>query len=306
MWAEDNLKDYPYLLINPITGPDGSTTAAGPIGYTKPPAIPPALAGLLQVTEQDMQDILGNPAAGEKIVSNISGKAIEMIQQKLDMQTFIYMSNFAKAMKRCGEVWLGMARELYADDGRKMKTVAPDGLTAIVEMMRPIIDETGAVGAENDLTAAQYDVTVDVGPSSSSKRAATVRALTGMMAITQDPETAQVLQGMAMMNMEGEGISDARDYFRRKLVQSGVLKPTEEEAQQMAMAMQGQTQDPNAIYLQSAAEEAMAKAARARADTVKVVADAELSRAKTAQIMSDIDESDGRFIMDVAAGMRGV
>jgi len=59
MWAEDNLKDYPYLLVNPITGPNGESTAAGPIGYTKSPAIPPAMAALLQVTEQDMQDILG-------------------------------------------------------------------------------------------------------------------------------------------------------------------------------------------------------------------------------------------------------
>jgi hypothetical protein len=171
----------------------------------------------------------------------------------------------------------------------------------MAELMKPMIDQaTGGVVMENDLSAANFDVSVDVGPSSSSKRAATVRALTGMMAITQDPETAQVLQSMAMMNMEGEGIADARDFFRKKLVQAGVLQPTEEEAQQMAAAMQGQAQDPNALYLQSAAEEASAKAARARADTVKVVADAELSRAKTAQIMSEIDESDGRFIMDMA------
>lgn len=307
MWSEDNLKDYPYLLINPITGVDGSQQISGPVAYTKSPNIPPALAGLLQVTEQDMQDILGNPQAGEKLVSNISGKAVEMIQQKLDMQTYIYMSNFAKGMKRCGEIWLSMAKDLYTEDGRKMKTIAADGSTGMAELMRPTIDKTtGAVMLENDLSVAAFDVAVDVGPSSSSKRAATVRALTGMMAITQDPETAQVLQSMAMMNMEGEGISDVRDFFRKKLVQAGVIQPTEEEAQQMALAMQGKTQDPNAIYLQSAAEEAMAKAARARADTIKVVADAELSRAKTAQIMSDIDESDGRFIMDVAAGMRGV
>ena len=45
-------------------------------------------------------------------------------------------------------------------------------------------------------------------------RAATVRALTGMMAITDDPQTKQVLQAMAMMNMEGEGISDVLDWLR--------------------------------------------------------------------------------------------
>jgi len=36
----------------------------------------------------------------------VRGKAIELIQDKLDMQTYIYMSNFAKAMRRSGENWL--------------------------------------------------------------------------------------------------------------------------------------------------------------------------------------------------------
>ena len=76
MWAEDNLKDYPYLLVNPITGADGSTSVSGPVAYTKSPQIPPAMAALLQLTEADMNDILGNQGAGEEIVSNISGKAV--------------------------------------------------------------------------------------------------------------------------------------------------------------------------------------------------------------------------------------
>jgi hypothetical protein len=290
MWAEDNLKDYPYLLINPITGPDGNTQVAGPVGYTKSPEIPPAMAALLGITEQDMQDILGNPQGADKMVSNISGKAVEMIQTRVDMQTFIYMSNFAKGMKRCGEIWLGMAREIYTEDKRKMKTIAPDGQAGMVELMQPMIDtKSGKVVMENDLSAATFDVVAEVGPSSSSKRAATVRALTGMLQITQDPETAQVLTSMAMMNMEGEGVSDANAYFRKKLLRMGVVKPTDDEAQELMAEMQGQPQDPNAMYLQAAAEEATAKAAQARANTVKTVADAELSRAKTIETLSNVD-----------------
>jgi hypothetical protein len=290
MWAEDNLKDYPYLLINPITGPDGNTQVAGPVGYTKSPEIPPAMAALLAITEQDMQDILGNPQGADKMVSGVSGKAVEMIQTRVDMQTFIYMSNFAKGMKRCGEIWLGMAREIYTEDKRKMKTIAPDGQAGMVELMQPMIDtKSGAVVMENDLSAATFDVVAEVGPSSSSKRAATVRALTGMLQITQDPETSQVITAMAMMNMEGEGVSDANAYFRKKLLRMGVVKPTEDEAQELMAEMQGQPQDPNAMYLQAAAEEATAKAAQARASTVKTVADAELSRAKTIETLSNVD-----------------
>ena len=293
MWAEDNLKDYPYLLINPITGPDGNQAISGPVAYTRSPAIPPALAGLLQITEQDMQEILGNPQGADKMVSNISGNAVEMIQQRVDMQTFIYMSNFAKAMKRCGEVWLSMAKEIYVEEGRKMKVITEAEDTETVTLMQPTIDqETGEMVMQNDLSTATFDVNVDVGPSSSSKRAATVRALTGMMQITQDPETLQVIGAMAMMNMEGEGIGEVRDFFRQRLIKMGVVKPTDKELEALMAEAQGQPQDPNAIFLQAAAEEAVAKAAKARADTVETIASAELKRAQTAETLAKAGEID--------------
>ena len=286
MWADDNIRNYPYLLINPITGPDGSQQVSGPVAYTRSPQIPPAMAALMQITEQDMQDILGSSQQADKMVSNISGKAIEMIQTRLDMQTFIYMSNFAKGMQRCGEIWLSMARDIYVEEGRKMKTIGPNDEVGMVELMKPTVSEAGEVVMENDLSRAKFDVNVEVGPSSTSKRAATVRALTGMMAITDDPQTKQVLQAMAMMNMEGEGISDVRDYFRKQLVRMGVVKPTEQEQEEMMVELQGQPEDSNKIFLQAAAEEAIAKAAKARADTVKTVADAGLSRARTAETLA--------------------
>ena len=286
MWADDNIRNYPYLLINPITGPDGSQQVSGPVAYTRSPQIPPAMAALMQITEQDMQDILGSSQQADKMVSNISGKAIEMIQTRMDMQTFIYMSNFAKGMQRGGEIWLSLARDIYVEEGRKMKTIGPHDEVGMVELMKPTVSEAGEVVMENDLSRAKFDVNVEVGPSSTSKRAATVRALTGMMAITDDPQTKQVLQAMAMMNMEGEGISDVRDYFRKQLVRMGVVKPTEQEQEEMMVELQGQPEDPNKIFLQAAAEEAIAKAAKARADTVKTVADAGLSRARTAETLA--------------------
>ena len=292
MWAEDNLKDYPYLLINPITDQNGNQAVSGPVAYTRSAAIPPAMAALLQITETDMQDILGNPAGADKMVSNISGKAVEMIQARVDGQAFIYMSNFAKGMKRCGEIWLSMARDIYTEDKRKMKTIAPTGEAGMVELMKPGIDqETGAVVMENDLSSATFDVIADVGPSSSTKRQATVRALTGMLQITQDPETAQVLTAMAMMNMEGEGVGDANAYFRKKLLRMGVVKPTDNEAEELMAEMQGKPQDPNALYLQAAAENETAKAAKARADTVETVASAELKRAQTLETLGKVDET---------------
>ena len=286
MWQNDNLANYPYLLVNPVTGPDGSVQIAGPVGYTKAPNIPPAMAALLQITEMDIKDVLGGQEQGDKLAANTSGKAVELVQNRLDVQSFLYMSNFAKGVRRCGEIWLSMSRDIYVEPGRKMKSAGEQGQIESVELMRPVIGEDGDVEHENDLSEAEFDVAVEVGPSSSSKRAATVRALTSMMAVTTDPDAMRVLQAAALMNMEGEGLSDIRDHFRRQLVQMGVVKPTEEEAQQMAAA--GQQQDPNAVFLQAAAEEAQAKAAKARADVVRTVADAELIEAKTLETLSKV------------------
>lgn len=309
MWADDNLKNYPYLLINPITGADGNTQVTGPLAYTKSAQIPPAMAALLQITETDMKEILGSTAQGEKMVSNISGKAVEMIQTRLDMQTFIYMSNFAKGMKRAGEIWLSMAKDIYFEEGRKMKVIGRTEDVNTVELMKPMVSDTGEVILENDLSRAKFDVNVDVGPSSSSKRAATVRALTGMMAITDDPQTKQVLQAMAMMNMEGEGINEVRDFFRKQLLRLGVVKPTEQEAQMLMeeQQMQGQQQDPQAIFLQAAAEEATAKAAQARASVIKTVADAGLSKAKTAETLAKTGVEQQNMVMtEIEAAQQAV
>lgn len=287
MWAEDNLKNYPYLLVNQITDAMGNPTAIGPASYTQSPAIPPAMAALFQLTEQDMSDVLGNQQAGEELPHQMSGKAVELIQNRLDMQTFIYVSNFSKAIKRCGEVWLSMAKEILVEEGRRMKGMTEQGDTEQITLLKPMMRE-GDIVLDNDLSAANFDVNVEVGPSSASKKQATVRALTGMMQITQDPETLQVLGAMAMMNMEGEGISDVREYFRNKLVRMGVVKPTEEEIQQMQAEQANQKPDPNAQFIMASAEQAQAQAAKARADTILTVAKAKETEAKTAQTMADM------------------
>jgi hypothetical protein len=290
MWAEDNLRNYPYLLVNPITGPNGETQAAGPVAYTKSPQIPPAMAALLQLTEQDMAEILGSNQQGDKMVSNISGKAVELIQTRLDMQSFIYMTNMAKAVRRCGEIWLSMAKDIYVEEKRKMKTIGSMEEISSVELMKPVIDaESGELVYENDLSNATFDVAVDVGPSFSSRRDATVRALTGMMQVTTDPQTQQVLQAMAIMNMDGEGIDDVREYFRKQLVQLGVLQPTEEEQQEMMMAMQSQQLDPQSAYLMAEAGKAEALTIKAQADTEYTLARSQETRAKTAETLSNID-----------------
>jgi len=296
-WQDDNIENYPYMLLNPMTDKEGNDIPAQPLGYTRVANIPPSMAALLSLTDNDMKEILGNQQQNEDIVSNISGKAVELIQNKIDMQTYIYMSNMAKAIKRSGEVWLSMAKELYVDQGRKMKIIGTQKEIDSIEIKKPFMNqETGEIEYQNDLSSCNMGVMVSVGPSSDSRRAATVNALTQMMMLTQnDPETQNVLTSMAMMNMEGEGIEEVREYFRKRLVSIGAVKPNQEELEQMKQNAENQIPDANTQYLQAAAMEAQAKAQKNQADTLlnmakveETQAETEKTKAETIETISDI------------------
>ena len=294
MWSDDNIKNYPYLLTNPIVDMNGNIQPVGPLAYTKVPQVPPAMAALLQITEQDMQDLLGNQQAAEEIQPNVSGKAIELIQNKLDMQSFIYMSNMAKAVKRSGEIWLSMAKEIYVEEERDLKIMSPQKDIDSVRLMEPAINqETGAVEYKNDFSRAKFDLTVSVGPSTASKRAATVRSLTAMMQMTADPADQAVMTGLDMMNMEGEGIDDIRQYYRKKLINMGAIEPNEEEAKELAAQQQAMASQPNPQqqYLDALSAEAMAKAQKAQADTQLTAMKAQQSQADTAYTAARAEET---------------
>lgn len=297
LWAEDNLKNNPYLLINKIEDASGNQVASGPVGYTKPPQIAPAMAALLQLTEQDMAEILGSQQQADVMQPNMSGKAVELIQQRIDMQSFIYMSNFAKAMKRCGEIWLSMAREVYVEEGRKMKGVGEQGATESIVLNEPIMDEDGVQTYRNDLTAADFDVAVDVGPSFNSRRESMVRALTGLMQMTTDPQDMQILSAMAIMNMDAEGLGEVKQYYRKKLVSLGVIQPNDQEREEMAMAAEAQQQpDPQAVYLEAAAGKEAALAQKAAADTELAQANARKANAEATETMVKLGLDVGQTI----------
>jgi hypothetical protein len=303
MWAKDNLENYPYLLVNPITGPDGSMQVSGPVAYTKSAAVPPAMAALLQVTEQDIDDILGNQREGDKIVSNISGDAVEMVQQRLEMQAFLYMSNYAKAVQRCGEIWLSMARDVYVEPKRKMKGVDEEGRASTIELMQPVMDENGALTSRNDVTQATLDVVTSVGPSFATQRAATRRTLLSMMQFAQDPQIQKMLLAALMQNIEGDGVKDVAKFMRKEMVAAGVMEPTQEEAQALAQAAQNQQPDPNVLYVQAAAEKERAQAQKAQADSVNALADADLKRAKVQETLSKMSLDDRRIVLDTMMAM---
>ncbi len=305
MWALDPTKRYPYLLLNPVIDVASGQTAIPPLQYTKTPNLPPALTALLQLIGIDMQEILGQSNNAQEVVSNISAKAVELIQTRLDMQNFIYMDNFKKSMKRCGEIWLDMERELADDEEKYKRIVKEDGTDEVVELRKPVTGKNGEVRYLNDPSAGEVKVVADVGPSFTTRRDGTVRAITGMMQFLQDPQDQAVLSSIAMKNLEGEGLEPARKYFRGKLISLGLEDPTPEEAEEIEKAKAAQKPDPQAQFLMAEAEKALALAKKAQADTLKALAEAEETRAQIGKIASEIKTADMDRILKLLEAQRG-
>lgn len=305
MWALDGIKRYPYLHVNPVTDAATGQSAIGRvIQYTQPPAVPPALAGLLQLIGMDLQEVLGASGDQQEIVSNISAKAVELIQNRLDMQNFIYMDNFKKSMKRCGEIWLSMARDLYDEEDRPMRVVNPDGTDELAKLRVPQKRDDESVEYLNDPNSGKFKVIADVGPSFTTRRDGTVRAITGMLQFVEDPVDKAVLTGVAIQNLEGEGLQDIKTYWRRKMVTMGVTEPTEEEAKEMAEAKANAKPSAQDQFLTAEAGKSQALAEKALADAQLSLQKIQESEAKIAEMLSKIEAGEISEMMAVLKALK--
>jgi hypothetical protein len=105
---------------------------------------------------------------------------------------------------------------------------------------------------------------------------------------------------MAMMNMEGEGLKDTRQYFRKKLVRMGAVEPTEEEMQEMQAEIEAQGQQPDANE-----ELLLAEAEKSRSVALLNAAKIQETAAKTAKTMADIDNDDKSIALNAMKQFAG-
>lgn len=268
-WEARNKKRPAFLPLREVKDKAGNIIAgATPAGYTQPAVMNQALAALLQQTSADIQEVTGGSQAMQQMLSNIAQETVNNLMSRSDMASFIYLDNMAKSLKRAGEVWLSMAREVYGSD-REVRVVNEDGTDDIALMNAQVVDrQTGRVVALNDLSTGRYDVTVDVGPSYTARRDATVAALTNVLntMLPQDPE-AGVIRGLIMDNMDGEGLDDYKEYNRNKLLTAGVVKPRNAKEQQVVMqAQQAAANQPNPEMVLAQAQMVAAQAEEKKAD----------------------------------------
>lgn len=309
-WANRNKKRPAYLPIRPPRDKQGNPIGpAAPASYTPQAQLSPAIATMLQLTSADIQEVTCGSQAMQQMPSNISQETVSSLMNRSDMASFIYLDNMAKSLKRAGEVWLSMAREVYGSD-REVRVVNEDGTDDIALMNAQIVDrQTGNVVALNDLSTGRYDVTVDVGPSYTARRDATVSALTQVLQtmLPQDP-MRPVIQGIILDNLDGEGMDDFKEFNRKQLLTTGAVKPRNQKEQQIVqqaqMAAQNQP-DPNMVLAQAQMVAAQAEAQKAQNETAQVQIkafsaqqDAQLSQAQVVKTLVDAKATDAKSVQD--------
>ncbi|MGQ8688669.1 hypothetical protein ACUTGF_28635, partial [Klebsiella pneumoniae] len=85
-----------------------------------------------------------------------------------------------------------------------------------------------------------------------------------------------------ILNIEGDGLQDVKDFTRKKLLAMGAVKPTDEEQAAMQQQAQNVQPDPQAEYLAAVSAEATARAHKSEAETIETIANTEKIRVDTA------------------------
>ncbi|EBS6878144.1 portal protein [Salmonella enterica] len=316
---EDRGKKRPAFLVaraprdkagNPI-GP------AAPGSFTPAPQLSPAIATMLQLTSADIQEVTGSSQAMQQMPSNIAQETVNNLMNRADMASFIYLDNMAKSLKRAGEVWLSMAREVYGSE-REVRVVNEDGTDGIALMNAQVVDsQTGRVVALNDLSTGRYDVTVDVGPSYTARRDATVSVLTNVLStmLPNDP-MRPAIQGIILDNIDGEGLDDFKEYNRNQLLTSGIVKPRNEKEQQIVMQAQqaaANQQNPEMVLAQAQMVAAQAEAQKATNETAQTQIkaftaqqDAMESQANTVYKLAQARNIDDKAVMEAIRLLKDV
>ncbi len=281
MYAENGAdSNFPYNLQNRTTA-NGEMLPIGPVAMMPEQPIPTALVASIELSRQAVEDV-ADPGLPQDIAdTDLSGKAVVALQNRLDQQSIVYQQNLKHAKRRDAEIYASMASEVY-DAPRDVILTLPDGSRKPGKVMESIMDrQTGNVMVLNDLTNMEFDVYADIGPSYSTKKEQTIEQLGEMAGAVAavDPAMMKMLLLKQMTLIEGVAFDDMRDYARKQLILSGVVEPeTEEEIQMMQQAAQ-QQQEPDAAMLLAAAENKKGDAAimkeqrQAQLDQAKIQTD---------------------------------
>ena len=226
--------------------------------------------GKLTVAQQDIIDIQSTtghfePSLGRASTEEQSGVALDRLQGRSGIATFIYHDNHAKAIAQTGRVIVERI-PIYYDTDRIQRIIGPDGTEEFVRINSE--ENDGDIRAVGDITSARYDVKVDTGPSYQTQRAEAsdkILTLGQSWPVIYDMAADIIARGIDIPHQD-ELISR----LRRHMITQGVIPPNPDDPREAELAQQlqddGGQQALMADLLMAQAEQARGEAAESAAD----------------------------------------
>ena len=254
IWETANRKNHPYL---PYT-PDGANGNAPP-QRVQPAVSSQGIAEGIERAGRDMQSVIGIYNASLGAASNeTSGRAVLARQREGDTGTYVYIDNWARAIRYTGKILVDLIPHVY-DTARVLRIIGDDGKREEIR-----INQVAGVDADgmtprlfNDVTTGAYDVSLQMGPSYSTKRE---EARDGMTAFIQAaPQTAPLILDLVAKSQDWHLADEIAERLETQLPPEIRAAKAEKEGKPLPQALQPPQPDPvqqQAMQMEMAAKEA--------------------------------------------------
>jgi hypothetical protein len=214
----------------------------GAVGGIKAPDVPPALMMSIAESRVAVDDVAGAGLPQDITDTHLSGKAVQALQKRMDMQSYTYQDNHKFAMRRDGEIYASMARDIH-DVQQDVILVRLDGTKSKETINKEEMNyDTFEREISNDISKMAFDVYANVGPSFESVKEQNKEELKELINGVPAGSTEYImLLNEYFMLIDGTSFKDIRDYGRKQLILAGVKEPeTDEEKAMVAESQQSQ------------------------------------------------------------------
>ena len=299
-WADRN--NAAFLELESLRDNDGKIVKSGPVGYLKPGQLDQSTVALMQLVTEYVQQTTGG-APQDTLDPKTSGKAINALLKRENLNTQDIMDNIANAIQWEGTVYQAIAQDVYTTD-RLMRTLNKDGTEGKKRINTSVLDEeSGELVEANVMTGKKFRAHSEVGPQYDTAREQTVEELKGMLdALAQTEAGAKYTPpviAMILQNITGPGLEPLKVVVRRDMILQGLVKPeTDEEKQFLAQASQPK-EDPNAQLLKAAATQAESEGRERDSKSIVNIADAKKKAAETQEILAGIEMDQASTVSDI-------
>ena len=202
-WATANVRSHAYIEYDGGIPPQRQ-------GFTGPPA--GAIQEALNASD-DMKSIMGIYDASLGARSNeTSGKAILARQREGDVGTFNFIDNLSRAMRYAGRVIIDLIPHVYNGE-RVVRVIGEDDSNKSVKLNGQY--EENGIMKMHDLTIGKYDVTVETGPSFTTKREESSNQMMELMRVF--PQAAPLIGDLIAKNLDWPGADKIADRLKAML-----------------------------------------------------------------------------------------